>query len=89
MASRISVDELAVRDVLKKCILLVEDAGMALNGVKKALSSAEIQGWNDESYSAFAEDYSQSEKKIKDALKDIEELSVPKLKGILRSISEF
>lgn len=89
VAKRISVDETAITEILKKTIALVDDTYISLNGVSRMLSNAETQGWDDDSYVKYAEMYQQQEKRIRDTLRELEEVSIPELKGILRSINDF
>jgi len=89
MAKRISVDENSILDILKRTIALADDTNIALNSVSRTLTNAESQGWNDDSYYKYNELYSQQEKKIKDVLREIEEVSIPELKGIVRAINDF
>jgi hypothetical protein len=54
---RISIDQDAVNEILKRSSALVEEVGIMLSGANRALINAEMQGWNDEYYINFKDDF--------------------------------
>lgn len=86
---RISIDQDAVNEILKRSSALVEEVGIMLSGADRALVNAELQGWNDEYYINFKDDFDIAERLIKEGVKQFEETLIPELKKILASIEDF
>jgi hypothetical protein len=86
---RISIDQDAVNEILKRSSALVEEVGIMLSGANRALINAEMQGWNDEYYINFKDDFEIAERLIKEGVKQFEETLIPELKKILSSIEDF
>lgn len=86
---RVSIDQDAVNEILKRSSALVEEVGIMLSGANRALINAEMQGWNDEYYINFKDDFEIAERLIKEGVKQFEETLIPELKKILSSIEDF
>ena len=86
---RVSIDQDAVNEILKRSSALVEEVGIMLSGANRALINAEMQGWNDEYYINFKDDFEIAERLIKEGVKQFEETLIPELKKILNSIEDF
>jgi len=86
---RISISSEAVTDILLRLNILSEELGILSSSVNKSVTNAELQGWNDNSYYRFKEEYDSTERQVKDILSQYEEVLIPNLKKILNSIENF
>lgn len=89
MTKRISIDQDAVNEILKRSAALVEEVNIMISGANRAVVNAELQGWNDEHYVNFKDNFEMAERLLKDGVKQFEETLIPDLKKILRSIEDF
>lgn len=89
MTRKISIDQDAVNEILKRSNALVEEVNIMISGANRAVVNAELQGWNDEYYINFKVNFEMAERLLKDGVKQFEETLIPDLKKILRSIEDF
>jgi len=89
MAKSILVNEETVNEILKRLNILAEETNIVLSQANRAVENAELQGWNDLNYVTFKDNFENAERKIKEGVKEIEEVLTPELKKILASIESF
>ena len=89
MADQITINVVAVQNILRKLKALEEEARMSLAETDKTIQNAELEGWNDAKYHAFRDQFFDTKGLFNSAIKRIEEEHIPALKKIIRSAEDF
>lgn len=85
----IHVSQESVQNILKKMRVFVEDSNSLLSSVKRAVMEAELNGWKDESYFKFKDEFENMTRKYTDAIKETEDNLIPRLNHINSAIDNF
>jgi S-methylmethionine-dependent homocysteine/selenocysteine methylase len=89
MADQITINLVAVNNILRKLKTLEEEARIILSETDKTISNAELEGWNDSKYHVFKDTFYDTKALIIGGLKRIDEEHIPYLKKIIRSTEDF
>lgn len=85
----IHVSQESVQNILKKMRVFAEDSNNLLSSLKRAVMEAEINGWKDESYYRFKDEFENMSRRYSDALKEAEDNLIPRLNHINAAIDNF
>ena len=85
----IHVSQESVQNILKKMRVFVEDSNNLLFSLKRAVMEAEINGWKDESYYRFKDEFENMTRRYSDGLKEAEDNLIPRLNHINAAIDNF
>ena len=85
----IHISQESVQNILKRLRIFVEDSNSLLASVKKAVIEAEINGWKDESYFRFKDDFENMSRRYVDSIKEAEDNLIPRLNHINAAIDNF
>ena len=85
----IHISQESVQNILKRLRIFVEDSNSLLAAVKKAVIEAEINGWKDESYFRFKDDFENMSRRYADSIKEAEDNLIPRLNHINAAIDNF
>ena len=89
MADQVTVNLVAVQNILRKLKSLEEEARLSLSEADKTIQNAELEGWNDTKYHQFIDSFLDTKSLFNNAVKRIEEEHIPFLKKVMRAAEEF
>jgi uncharacterized GH25 family protein len=89
MADQITINIIAVNNILRKLRALEEETRIVLAETDKTIANAELEGWNDSKYHMFKDSFYDTKALINGGLKRIDEEHLPFLKKIIRSTEDF
>jgi len=89
MAEQITINLVAVQNILRKLRTLSEEAHILVSETDKTIQNAELEGWNDSKYHAFRDQFLDTKTLFSGAIKRIEEEHIPSLKKIIRAAEDF
>ncbi len=80
------INEESVIDVNRKMGVFVEESRQLLLELEKALDLAEMEGWRDKNYNMIQDQFTVAKKNIKDGLDELEDMSMPIIKELMKDI---
>ena len=89
MDKRISVTEESLNDILKTLVYMIEESYHNMNSVTKAIDAAEMDGWTDNKFLKFKDEFLVAERNIKYGLKQFEDNLIPTIKKIQNLIDQY
>ena len=89
MGDRISINIQSLQNILKRLKHLNEEATLLINDVNKTLQNAELEGWNDQTYHAFYDQFFDTQSLLRAGLKRVEEEHIPTITKLIRNAENF
>ena len=89
MGKEIKVNEDAVREVQKVFYNASEEMSEIIKSLSRTIEIAENEGWSDDSYLNFHDEFLNLEKMINESISFMEDVLQPQLKHILTAIEGF
>jgi len=89
MADQLTINLVAVQNILRKLKSLEEESRISLAEVDKTIQNAELEGWSDSKYHSFRDQFFDTKGLFNNAIKRIEEEHIPSLKKIIHSVEDF
>lgn len=85
----IHISQESVQNILKKMKIFTEESNNLMTSLKRAVMEAESNGWKDESYYRFRDEFENMSRRYSDAVKDAEDNLIPRLNHINAAIDNF
>jgi len=82
MDKKISVSEESLVEINKAMNLMVEETYALLTNVNRAIESAEMDGWTDNKFVKFRDEFMNAERLYKEGNQYLEDILLPELKRI-------
>ena len=89
MSDKIHINLDSVQAILKKLQIAEEEIRIVISQADKAISTAELEGFNDKRYYELKDSFEDTKSTMYYALKKIEEEHIPYLRRILRLGEDF
>lgn len=89
MDKRVSVSEESINDLIKHLQYLITETYGNIDDMVKSIDNAEMEGWNDNKFIEFKDDFLNAERMFKQGLRHLEDSSLSNLRRIKMIIEQY